>query len=106
MAELTVVARIKAQPGKEVEMERVLRAAVAPTHEEPGCLRYALHRSTDDPATFLFVERWQSKAALDQHRETPHLKTLFGKLRELVAGPADVGIYELLPEGKPEKYRI
>jgi quinol monooxygenase YgiN len=102
MAELTVIARLKARPGKEAELEQALRAAVAPTHEEPGCLRYALHRSTDDPATFLLVERWVSKAALDQHMETPHLKALRGKFKELLDG-RDVGLYELLPEGRPEK---
>jgi quinol monooxygenase YgiN len=106
MAELTVIARVKAKPGKEGELEQALRAAVAPTHEEPGCLRYALHHSTEDSATFLLVERWASMAALEQHRKTPHLKVLFGKLQELLEGSPQVGLYELLPEGKPEKYRI
>ncbi len=105
MAELTVIARVKAKPGKEAELEQALRAVVGPTHAEPGCLRYALHRSTDDAATFVMVERWVSKAALDQHMETPHLKALRGKFKELLDG-RDVGIYELLPEGTPEKSRI
>ena len=105
MAELTVIARVKAKPGKEAELEQALRAVVGPTHAEPGCLRYALHRSTGDPATFVMVERWVSKAALDQHLETPHLKALRAKFGDLLEG-RDVALYELLPEGTPEKSRI
>jgi quinol monooxygenase YgiN len=102
MAELTVIARVKAKPGKESELEQALRGAVAPTHAEAGCLRYALHRSLDDPATFLFVERWVSREALDQHLETPHLKAIRAKFKDLLEA-RDVGLYELLPEGTPQK---
>ena len=102
MAELTVIARVNARPGKEAELEQALRAVVAPTHAEPGCLRYALHRSSNDPATFVLVERWVSKEALDQHLEMPYLKALRARFQELVEG-RDVSLYELLPEGKAEK---
>jgi len=102
MAELTVIARLKARPGKEAELEQALRVVVTPTHAEPGCLRYAFHRSTDDPATFLLVERWVSREALDQHLEMPYLKALRARFPELVEG-RDVGLYELLPEGRSEK---
>jgi quinol monooxygenase YgiN len=102
MAELTVIARLNARSGKEAELEQALRAVVAPTHAEPGCLRYALHRSSNDPATFVLVERWVSKEALDQHLEMPYLKALRARFQELVEG-RDVNLYELLPEGKPEK---
>jgi quinol monooxygenase YgiN len=84
MAELTVIARVKAKPGREAELERALQEVVGATHEEPGCLRYALHRSTEDPATFLLVERWASRAAHEEHRQTPHFKALFAKLTELL----------------------
>ena len=102
MAELTVIARLKARPGKEAELEQALRGAVGPTHAETGCLRYALHRSTDDPATFVMVERWVSREALDQHLEAPHLKAIRARFKALVEA-RDVGIYDLLPEGKAEK---
>lgn len=106
MPELTVLARAKAKPGFEAALERELRAVVAPTHEEPGCLRYGLHRSVEDPAAFVMVERWASKEALDRHFTTPHVKTLLKNVAELVAAPPEITIYEPVPEGQPEKAAI
>jgi quinol monooxygenase YgiN len=41
MAELTVIARAKAKPGHEADLERAMRAVVGPSHDEQECLRYA-----------------------------------------------------------------
>ncbi|MBX3443745.1 MAG: antibiotic biosynthesis monooxygenase [Planctomyces sp.] len=41
---------------------------------EPGCLRFEVYHSENDPRTFLLVERWESDAALDVHR-TAHAYT-------------------------------
>jgi quinol monooxygenase YgiN len=106
MPEVTVIARAKAKTGKERELEQELRAVVSPTHEETGCLRYALHRSMEDPASFMVIERWTSKQALDQHLSTPHVQTLFKKVPSLVAAPPEISVFELLPEGLPEKSRL
>ena len=103
MPELTLVVRMNAKPGRKTALERALRAAVAPTHAEPGCLRYALHRAIDEPSVFVLVERWRSQSDLDEHMQTPHLVELLATLGELLAGPADVGRYELLPGGDPQK---
>ena len=39
MAGLTVMARAKAKPGREAELEQAMRAVVVPTHQEAGCLQ-------------------------------------------------------------------
>jgi quinol monooxygenase YgiN len=57
MSTIPVVAIIRAKAGKEKALEELLKKIVAPTHEEPGCLRYALHKSQTDPRSFVFVER-------------------------------------------------
>jgi quinol monooxygenase YgiN len=102
MSEITMIVRITAHPGSEHDLEAALRVAVAPTHLEIGCLRFALHRSTADPSQFLLVERWRSKAALDEHLAMPYLKKLLVQLSDLsVSSAADT--YELLPEGDSEK---
>ena len=106
MSELTVVARAKAKPGCEAEFERELRAVVGPTHKEPGCLRYALHRSVEDRATFVVIERWASKEALDQHFAAPYVQALLKKVTELLTAPPEIAVFELLPIGLPEKGRI
>ena len=102
MAELTLIVRIKAKPGREPELEAALRAVVEPTHREPGCMRFALHRSTTDANVYVLVERWSSKQALEAHLKEPYLWTLLARLPEL-AEPSDVAEYEMLVAGDPGK---
>jgi quinol monooxygenase YgiN len=103
MPVITVVARSKAKAGKESELESAVRAAVAPTHAEEGCLKYALHRAVDDPSLFTIVEKWTSKESLDRHLASKHIAELFSKLPALVAASPEIRIFEALPEGDPAK---
>ncbi len=83
---LTIVAKIVAKPGAEAQVEAALRRLIAPTLAEEGCLQYDLHRSLEDPHTFLFYENWQSKAAWQAHMETAHLQQMVREVEELLAG--------------------
>ncbi len=103
MAELTVIAKAKAKPGCEKDLERELMAVMEPTHREPGCIRYVLHRSVDDSAVFTMVERWDSKDSLDLHLASPHIKALFAKMPMLISSAPELSIYEIIPAGTPEK---
>ena len=64
---VTVVATVKVKHGHEEQARQALRAAVAPTRAEPGCLQYDLHQSTTDPAQFLFYEAWSSDETFKAH---------------------------------------
>lgn len=63
MTPLTIVAKIKAQPGAESIVRQALRQLIPPTLAEAGCLNYDLHRSIEDPTLFLFYENWDSESA-------------------------------------------
>jgi quinol monooxygenase YgiN len=106
MPELTVVARVKAKPGREADLEREFRAVVGPTHSESGCLRYTLHRSLEDPTLFITIERWSSKEAIDKHFGTPHIQSLLKKAGDLLAAAPEITVFELLPEGQSDKGRL
>ena len=73
MAHLTVVATLKARSGQERELLSMLQGLVGPTRAEQGCIRYDLHRSDDEPDTFLFHETWESRALWEAHMQSPHL---------------------------------
>ena len=102
MAELTLIVRMKAKPGRGPDLEAALQAVVEPTHREPGCIRFALHRSMTDANVYLLVERWSSKQALEAHLREPYLKRLLARLPEF-AEPSDVAEYEMLVAGEPKK---
>ena len=72
---------INAAAGHEGELAQRLRALVAPTRSEPGCLVYELHRDPQNPGKFMFYERFSSQAALDEHLASPHFKA-FAAYRE------------------------
>ena len=80
---VTVVATFEARPGKETELRAALISLVAPTRQETGCLNYDLHQSPEHPGKFMFHENWTSKALLDAHLQSPHLKALVDRLDSL-----------------------
>jgi quinol monooxygenase YgiN len=53
-------------------LEAELRALIAPTRREDGCLTYDLHRGTEIPGAFLLHEVWASREHHRLHTSTPH----------------------------------
>lgn len=82
---LTVNATLKAKDGREEELFRELRALVAPTREEAGCIFYDMHRSHEDPGLFMFTESWASRPEWDAHMASPHLTAFGAKQGDLAA---------------------
>ena len=98
---LTVIAKVRAAPGKGDGLAALLREQVAAVRKaEPGCLVYRPHRSSKDPDLFVFYEQYTDEAAFDAHRKAPHLAA-FRERREkegLVAGPPEVEVYRSLTD--------
>lgn len=84
-APLTIVAQLKAKPGKEKELQEVLQALVKPTRREKGLINYDMHVSNEDPGLFLFYENWRTKGEWDTHMKSPHLEAFGKRNDELVA---------------------
>jgi quinol monooxygenase YgiN len=103
MSEVTVVVTLQAKEGKEDEMAAALTAGSPQTHQEDGCLVYAMHQQVDDPSRFAIVECWASQAHLETHLALPKVQEMIATLDGLAAGPPDFGIYATLHAGDPEK---
>ena len=69
---LTFVVILRAKEGQHLLLEAELRALVAPTRKEEGCLQYDLLRGADQPGTYLFHEVWESREHHTAHTRTPH----------------------------------
>lgn len=67
---LTVI--LRARQGQEGLLEAELRALIAPTRREEGCLTYDLHRAIEIPGTLLLHEVWASREHHTAHTKTPH----------------------------------
>ncbi|MFN7993170.1 MAG: putative quinol monooxygenase [Bryobacteraceae bacterium] len=82
--QVVVIAHFTAKDCKIQELSDFLRSLVAPTRQEPGCLRYEVNQDLDDPATFTFVETFAGRAGFDAHCATPYVAKLFEMLPILV----------------------
>jgi quinol monooxygenase YgiN len=87
---LTIVATMRARPGKEEELRTMLSSVVTPSLGEEGCRTYALHQGVDDPSVFVFYENWTSREHLDAHLVSPHMRTGLAGLDELLDGKVEI----------------
>ncbi len=81
---LTVIAYMRAAPGKRDELRAALEALIEPTSQEKGYVNYDLHQGTEDPDRFFFYENWESDADLDAHLDAPHLRDFAARMPELL----------------------
>jgi quinol monooxygenase YgiN len=82
-----VVATVHVRAESRADFLENARSVISATHKEPGCITYDLLSSITEPNCFIFVERWTSREALDEHFETPHLlewKRVSGPLVEKI----------------------
>jgi len=92
----SVVAEVRAKPGKERELREATLSLVAQVRAEPNNLLYFLHEDRETPGHFVFYEIFVSKADFEAHNATPHVRTWFAKLPELADGGVKVLRMEIL----------
>jgi quinol monooxygenase YgiN len=103
MPEVVVTGLFKINPGKEDEALEAFKALVQPTHDEDGCILYALHRGVDDPARLTFIERWESREQFDAHLASDHVSALLQRSDELWGENGEIIAYEAVAAGEPKK---
>lgn len=90
---VTVVAVLKARSGQEENLRQALLALIPTTRKEQGCINYDLHVSAENPAEFVFLENWTTKADLDAHLANDHLQDFLGKADALLAEPPQITLW-------------
>jgi len=100
MAILTVIATLRAKPGKETELKDYLTTLVGYTRTETGCISYDLNQQQNDPATFVMVEYWTGRSALDQHSQMPYMQEFGAAVPDLLAEPVGMQLLDMLSAPK------
>jgi len=78
MIDIVVTQRI--QPGMEAEAEVLFREVEAATlAKDKGCLRYEWYRA-EEPGTYILLERWSDREAIQAHFKSEHMAQLLPKL--------------------------
>lgn len=86
-----VTAKVKIQADKVEEFLEAVRVMKPQVMRDPGAIEYSLHRSIDDPDTFIFYERYEDEKAFVYHLSTDHFRTLEAAIDPLMAVPGDIG---------------
>jgi len=93
---ISVVAGFTVKDGKEAECLEYVRKLVEETRKEKGCIMYELCQSTKSANSFTFIEKWESKEALDTHSKTAHIKEYVPKINSLTVDGVAINVYTVV----------
>ena len=89
----SMVATLKIKDDKVEQAKSFLKQLAADTlAKESGTLAYTVHQKKDDPASFVFYEKYESDAALAEHSE--NLKAVGGDFAAILAGRPEIVFIE------------
>ncbi|QRP43450.1 putative quinol monooxygenase [Amycolatopsis sp. FDAARGOS 1241] len=95
MTQLQVIARYTVSAGQEDAVAALVPELAKAARTEPGNVSFDVYRSFDDPRSLVLLERYVSREAFAEHRETEHFKRLVLE-----------GIVPLLDERTVELYDV
>ena len=87
-----LIATLEAQPEHRETLAAAAKKLVAASSQEEGCISHDCLISVADPNRFVFVERWETREAMDAHGTQPHVQEWRALSRPLWTGPSKVEI--------------
>lgn len=91
---MIVIAKMKAKPGSEAELEKELKALIPKIEKEEGTLIYKIQRAQKDPTQFVFYEKYASEEAVAAHSSASYFKEFFAKIAPILDGKPEISLYE------------
>ena len=92
---LLVLGRVRCNAEQRDELVWLLERMQQDSRREAGCVRYGFFAAVEDPLSFVAVEEWADREALDRHFAQPHLHEFARRLGELVSERPEVAIHEI-----------
>lgn len=86
----SVVAEIRARPGKEAALRAATLPLIALVRSDPTNLVYFLQEDRNAPGRFVFYEVFASEADFEAHNAQPYVKDWFARLPDLALGEVQV----------------
>jgi autoinducer 2-degrading protein len=105
----TVIVNLQVKPERvEDFLEAMGGNSRASRRDEPGCLRFDVHRDTNDPSHFVLYELYADERAFTEaHRSAPHYEKWRAASAELLEPGGQVNTFAtpVFPEDLPEAGR-
>ena len=94
---VAIVAKLKAKPGKEKELEEVITKLTREVRDkEQDCIMYEPYVLREDPSEIMVIEKYKNDEAIDYHRSTSHYIAAKEKFQELLREAPEVNILDEL----------
>jgi quinol monooxygenase YgiN len=92
---ILVVGRVRCPEEKRDTLVALMERMQEESRREQGCIRYGFFAAVEDPLSFVAVEEWADREALDRHFAEPHLREFAAGLLEVVSERPEVAIHEV-----------
>ncbi len=92
----SIVAEVRARPGKEAELREATLPLVALVRSDPKNLVYFLQEDREVPGHFIFYEVFANQADFEAHNSIAYVKQWLAKLPSLADGGVKVMRMEVL----------
>lgn len=73
----------------------LLPAFLQKCRAEEGCLSFVILRNTEQSSQYIFIEEWESEAALHVHEASPHLAEFITAIRESIVRKLPTQVYHV-----------
>lgn len=90
---LVLTARFTVAPDSAERFGAALRDLIEPTRAETGCHVFTVTSDVTDPNSFVVIEEWDDKAALDAHMASEHFQGFRAAIGELQLVGREVTMY-------------
>jgi quinol monooxygenase YgiN len=94
VAQVSVIAKVTAKPGKRDELLDQLRLLAKATESEAGTLLYSANTSTTEPDVVWFYEVYSDQQALVAHGGSAAMKAAGQAFADLLAGRPELHVCE------------
>ncbi|MFY8044369.1 MAG: putative quinol monooxygenase [Rhodoferax sp.] len=93
-AMIIILGSVTVLDGQYLSALAISQEHVARSRKEPGCIAHAVHQDSENPQRLVFVEQWESQAALALHFAVPASRSFAKAIRALAAEPPNMALYE------------
>ena len=97
----SVVAEVRAKPGKEAELRAATLPLIQLVRGDPKTLAYFLQEDRFSSGHFIFYEVFASEADFEAHNAQPYVKAWFAKLPDLALGGVQATKMKILGVSAP-----
>lgn len=80
----TLLVTLTIKQGQDEAFKALIEQHASASLGEPGCLRFDVFQSQDNPSLYFLVEVYYSEDDLESHRQTPHMARWRERSPELV----------------------